>query len=81
MSEDRIKILEKIEKKLSGEIDTLDLLIDAESYQIVQSGSATGAVTQMSSAKEEVLRAVYFVAEAIAIAKGDVCDGQTRMED
>lgn len=76
MDENKLSRMKKLAKKLGDINDDLQILIDAQLFQVTQSGEGIGIVTQLKEAQKNILKAMYNFALAEASAEGEEVTGQ-----
>ena len=76
MEAPRVKLLQKHQKKVDDLIQNLTLLIDAQSYLMVNTGEDAGVVEQLRLAIRNLGQASYCLLMAMASAEGEEVVGQ-----
>lgn len=75
MDENRLKRMQALAKKVDKIDEELEVLIDAQLFQMSQSGCGEGIVTQLKIASDHIKKALYSFALAEAEADaGEITD-------
>lgn len=80
MDENRLKRMLALAKKIAKDNDELELLIDAQLFQVSQTGAGVGIAEQMRMASDHIKKAIYCLALAEADAEGEEITGQMQMD-
>lgn len=74
------KRIEKVNKKLDGLMDDLEVLIRAQFCDAEHSGTGYNALSDLKDARAYMKKAAYSLAVAVATAEGDEAIGQMRAD-
>lgn len=78
MDENRLKRMQALAKKVEKIAEELDVLIDAQLFQMSQSGAGEGIVVQLKIADDNIKKALYSFALAEAEAESsEIVDQMT----